>query len=87
MSIAEYFSSMDYAPAPEDDKAARAWLATHDARFAHFIDGAWRPSADGRSFETHEPSTGRLLAQLAQGAAVDVDGAVYAARAALPTVS
>ena len=75
---------MDYAPAPEDDKAARAWLATHDARFAHFIDGAWRPSADGRSFETHEPSTGRLLAQLAQGAAVDVDGAVQAARAALP---
>jgi len=75
---------MDYGPAPEDDKAARAWLASHAARFDHFIDGAWMPPTDGQSFETHEPATGRLLAQLAQGSAADVELAVQAARRAQP---
>jgi aldehyde dehydrogenase (NAD+) len=84
MSIAEYFSSMDYGPAPEDDKAARAWLAEHDARFGHFIDGAWSPVSDTASFETQEPANGRALARIAQGSAADVDRAVSAARAAQP---
>ena len=30
MSVADYFNSMDYGPAPEDDGAARAWLEQHD---------------------------------------------------------
>jgi aldehyde dehydrogenase (NAD+) len=84
MSIAEYFSSMDYGPAPEDDKAARAWLAEHNARFGHFIDGVWSPSSDAASFETQEPANGRTLARIAQGSAIDVDRAVSAARAAQP---
>ncbi|HTJ93450.1 MAG TPA: aldehyde dehydrogenase family protein [Pararobbsia sp.] len=82
MSIAEYFSSMDYGPAPEDDKAARAWLASHDARFGHFIDGRWTPSSDDAVFDTHEPSNGHVLAAIAQGSPTDVDRAVKAARAA-----
>ncbi|CAB3798655.1 aldehyde dehydrogenase family protein [Pararobbsia alpina] len=84
MSIAEYFSSMDYGPAPEDDKAARAWLAEHNARFGHFIGGAWSPFSDAASFETQEPANGRMLARIAQGSAADVDRAVSAARAAQP---
>jgi aldehyde dehydrogenase (NAD+) len=84
MSVAEYFSSMEYGPAPEDDQPARAWLAQHEASFGHFIDGAWREPASGERFESREPATGQLLAQIAQGDAADIDAAVAAARAAQP---
>ncbi|WP_109484069.1 aldehyde dehydrogenase family protein [Paraburkholderia sp. C35] len=84
MSVAEYFSSMEYGPAPEDDQPARAWLAQHDATFGHFIDGGWRAPVAGERFASHEPATGDLLAQIAQGDAADVDAAVAAARAAQP---
>ncbi|HEY3599853.1 MAG TPA: aldehyde dehydrogenase family protein [Paraburkholderia sp.] len=84
MSVAEYFSSMEYGPAPEDDQPARAWLAQHEARFGHFVGGAWRAPAAGEHFASHEPASGRLLAQIAQGNAADVDAAVAAARAAQP---
>jgi aldehyde dehydrogenase (NAD+) len=90
MSVAEYFSSMEYGPAPEDDKAARAWLDEHANGFGHFIDGAFRePSSasasgdDTHHFESREPATGRVLASIAQGDSVDVDAAVTAAHNAL----
>ncbi|WP_069267019.1 aldehyde dehydrogenase family protein [Paraburkholderia nodosa] len=84
MSVAEYFRTMDYGPAPEDDKPVRAWLAQHEAAFGHFIDGAWRESADGARFEVRAPATGEALAAVAQGGAADVAAAVAAARAAQP---
>ena len=84
MSVAEYFSSMEYGPAPEDDQPARAWLAQHEASFGHFIGGAWRAPAAGERFESREPATGELLAHIAQGDAADIDAAVAAARAAQP---
>jgi aldehyde dehydrogenase (NAD+) len=84
MSVAEYFSSMEYGPAPEDDQPARAWLAHHDASFGHFIGGGWRAPASGERFESREPATGELLAHVAQGDAADIDAAVAAARAAQP---
>ncbi|CAB3750220.1 aldehyde dehydrogenase family protein [Paraburkholderia solisilvae] len=84
MSVAEYFSSMEYGPAPEDDQPARAWLAQHDGVFGHFIGGAWRAPSSGERFATHEPASGQPLAQIAQGEAADVDAAVAAARAAQP---
>ena len=73
---------MDYGPAPEDDKAARAWLASHDANFGHFINGAWTPTSDTASFETQEPANGQVIARIAQGSAADIDHAVRAARTA-----
>jgi len=87
-SVAEYFASMDYGPAPEDDQPARAWLARHADGFGHFIGGAWR-AGDGddaahETFDTREPATGARLAKIAQGGAADVDAAVRAARAAQP---
>jgi aldehyde dehydrogenase (NAD+) len=82
MSVASHFDAMSYAPAPEGDGEARAWLAAHDGGFGHFIGGAFRPSANGDSFETFEPATGKLLARLAKGGAADVDAAVAAAREA-----
>jgi aldehyde dehydrogenase (NAD+) len=84
MSVAEYFSSMEYGPAPEDDQPARAWLAQHEASFGHFIGGGWRAPASGERFESREPATSELLAHIAQGDAADVDAAVAAARAAQP---
>ncbi|SAK59119.1 betaine-aldehyde dehydrogenase [Caballeronia glebae] len=83
MSVAEYFSSMEYGPAPEDDRAARAWLDQHDGRFGHFINGAWRDSGDAERFDSREPATGRVLASIAQGSNADVDAAVQAAHDAL----
>ncbi|CAD6520823.1 NAD/NADP-dependent betaine aldehyde dehydrogenase [Paraburkholderia kirstenboschensis] len=82
MSVAEYFSSMDYGPAPEDDQPARQWLAQHDARFGHFIGGAWHAPASGAQFVSHAPASGERLADIAQGDAADIDAAVAAARAA-----
>ncbi|MEX3980002.1 aldehyde dehydrogenase family protein [Paraburkholderia sp. EG287A] len=84
MSVAEYFRTMDYGPAPEDDQPVRAWLAQHEAAFGHFIDGAWRASADGARFEVRAPATGEALAAVAQGGAADVAAAVAAAHAAQP---
>ncbi|MBB2927455.1 aldehyde dehydrogenase family protein [Paraburkholderia silvatlantica] len=84
MSVAEYFRTMDYGPAPEDDQPVRAWLAQHEAAFGHFIDGAWRDSVDGARFEVRAPATGEALAAVAQGGAADVAAAVAAARAAQP---
>ncbi|HYU22965.1 MAG TPA: aldehyde dehydrogenase family protein, partial [Candidatus Dormibacteraeota bacterium] len=84
MSIAEKFVTMEYGPAPEDPKEALTWLDRHERRFGHFINGAFRPPAEGGYFETADPSIGETLARVAQGAAKDVDAAVRAARAALP---
>ncbi|CAM2170857.1 aldehyde dehydrogenase (NAD+) [Paraburkholderia sacchari] len=84
MSVAEYFRTMDYGPAPEDDQPVRAWLAQHEAQFGHFIDGAWRASESGARFEVRAPATGEMLAAVAQGDAADVAAAVAAARAAQP---
>jgi len=84
MSVAEYFSSMEYGPAPEDDRPARAWLAQYEAGFGHFIGGAWHAPAAGERFVSHAPATGERLADIAQGDAADVDAAVAAARAAQP---
>ncbi len=82
MSVAEFFETMDYGPAPESDAEARAWLKSHDASFGHFINGAFVKAA--AQIETREPATGAVLAKIANGSAADVDAAVQAAKAAYP---
>src|SRR6202166_1533714 len=82
MSIAEKFVSMEYGPAPEDPKEARAWLERNGHRFGLFIGGSWQAPSAGEYFETYDPSNGEKLASVAQGSAADVDAAVRAARAA-----
>jgi aldehyde dehydrogenase (NAD+) len=84
MTIAEKFVAMEYGPAPEDPKEVLSWLDRHQRRFGHFINGGWQQPADGGYFETTDPSTGEVLATVAQGTAADVDAAVRAARMALP---
>ncbi|WDZ81273.1 aldehyde dehydrogenase family protein (plasmid) [Ensifer adhaerens] len=82
MTVARYFDEMSYGPAPEADTEARQWLARHKGEFGHFINGAFVASASGKTFETNEPATGKLLAKIALGGAKDVDDAVAAARKA-----
>src|SRR5262245_41113031 len=82
MSVARYFETMDYGPAPEADTEARDWLKRHEGRFGHFIGGAFAKSAGGGYFDSMEPATGALLAKVAQGDKADVDAAVAAARRA-----
>ena len=84
MSVVEKFRTMEYGPAPEDPKESLAWLDRHNRKFGHFIDGAWRAPAEGKYFETADPSAGTQLAEVAQGSAADIDAAVKAARKALP---
>ena len=46
------------------------------------IGGKWNEAVSGRKFETLNPSTGEVIAELAEGDADDIDLAVKAARAA-----
>lgn len=81
-SVEKYFDDMSYGPAPEADTEARAWLARHASGFGHFINGAFVASASGKSFDTFEPATGKLLARLSLGDRADIDSAVASARKA-----
>lgn len=47
-----------------------------------FIDGKHVPALSGKTFQTFNPATGKVLAEVAQGAAEDIDIAVKAARRA-----
>ncbi len=46
------------------------------------IDGKWVPSASGKTFDTVNPATGEVVAQVAESDKADVDKAVAAARKA-----
>lgn len=46
------------------------------------IDGEWTAAHAGQTFESVDPSTGQVIARLAQGGAADIDAAVAAARKA-----
>ena len=50
-----------------------------------FIGGNWVPAKSGKTFETVNPATEEVIAQVAEGDAADVDMAVAAAREALET--
>ncbi|MCI0430524.1 MAG: aldehyde dehydrogenase family protein [Rhodospirillales bacterium] len=82
MSVARYFETMEYGPAPEADTEARDWLKRHEGRFGHFVGGSFVKPAGGGYFDSMEPATGAVLARVAQGEAGDVDAAVAAARKA-----
>jgi aldehyde dehydrogenase (NAD+) len=64
----------EYAPAPE------ANIAKFAASYGHFIDGKFlKPSA---TYQTINPATEGILAEISEGSAKDVDRAVKAARKA-----
>ena len=49
------------------------------------INGKWVESASGKTFPTYDPSTGEVLARIAEGDREDIDRAVKSARAAFET--
>ena len=49
------------------------------------IDGQWRDSLSGKTFETINPATEEVIAHIAEGDAADIDLAVKAARKAFDT--
>jgi acyl-CoA reductase-like NAD-dependent aldehyde dehydrogenase len=70
----------DYAPAPESTKIVQL-----RDRYDHFIGGEWVKPSSKKYFDTVSPSTLKVLAQVADGSAKDVDRAVAAARRAFET--
>jgi acyl-CoA reductase-like NAD-dependent aldehyde dehydrogenase len=78
MTVAAETASPDALPEALGERA-RAFLAGPH----RLLIGSERPeAADGRTFATLDPATGREIAQVAQAGAQDVDRAVKAARAA-----
>lgn len=64
-------------------KAGYAELAaTLEYRTQAFIDGRFCPAVSGKTFDTSNPATGTLLAQVAACASEDVDAAVASAKRA-----
>jgi len=67
----------DYAPAPESTSIVHL-----RDRYDHYIGGEWVKPASKKYFATVSPSTLKVLAEVADGNAKDVDRAVAAARRA-----
>lgn len=84
MNIQQRYDAMDYGPAPESRSEADKWLADRDFSASLFVDGQWKKPAGGKTFETREPASGKLLATLGEAGSDDIDAAVAAARKALP---
>jgi aldehyde dehydrogenase (NAD+) len=68
------------APALELDPAVQDFVRAPFRKM--LIDGEWVAAASGKTFETVNPATGEVLANVAEGDAEDVDRAVRAARRA-----
>ncbi|MGW1536604.1 aldehyde dehydrogenase family protein [Streptomyces aureus] len=56
-------------------------MKAHDGMY---IDGAWRPAAQGDTIEVVNPADEQVIGHVPAGTAADVDTAVRAARAAFP---
>src|ERR1035437_5781724 len=80
--VAEIFETMEYGPAPESAGTAKEWLAQHNSKFEHFINGEWVVPSKGKWFDTKNPATGETLGKVSLGTKADVDNAVKAARKA-----
>ncbi|SMR81627.1 aldehyde dehydrogenase (NAD+) [Aliiroseovarius halocynthiae] len=80
MTVKEIFETMDYGLAPESATEALDWISAHNGAFGLYINGAM--TAPGALFDSRNPATGKVLAQVTQASADDVDAAVAAARKA-----
>ncbi|WP_297103096.1 aldehyde dehydrogenase family protein [uncultured Devosia sp.] len=62
--------------------STRTGLPTEPFIGRHFINGAWRDSADGATFERIAPSHGVVVSRSARGGEAEAEAAIKAARAA-----
>ena len=72
----DFTTGWDYAPAPESVKPVLR------EEYGLFIDGKWSKATGGRTFETINPATEKVIARVAEAGVADVDRAVAAARRA-----
>jgi aldehyde dehydrogenase (NAD+) len=86
MSVMDIFETMEYGPALEDAAPALTWIQEHQP-FGLFINNQWTRPASGRYLESINPTTGKVLAQVASANSADVDMAVAAAQTAFETWS
>jgi aldehyde dehydrogenase len=63
-------------------ESASADRGPFKAEYGNFINGAFRPAADGRTFTNTSPVHGRALCEIARSGAADVEAALDAAHAA-----
>src|SRR5678815_4327551 len=73
----EFGSAWEYSPAPESRDIVRL-----EKRYGLFIGGKFAPARSGKTFETINPATEEVLAEVAEAGAADVDAAVRAAEEA-----
>lgn len=67
------------ATAIQKSAAAKKWLSK---KHQLFIDGQWRDAVSGNTLISRDPASNEVIAEVACGAAADIDLAVDAARAA-----
>ncbi|MEL6205450.1 MAG: aldehyde dehydrogenase family protein [Pseudomonadota bacterium] len=83
MTVQDILETMEYGPAPESAAPARKWIEDVGGAFGHFIGGVLTDTG-AQTFDSTNPATGEVLAQLTQADQSDVDSAVTAARNAQP---
>ncbi|MEO8430452.1 MAG: aldehyde dehydrogenase family protein [Acidobacteriota bacterium] len=73
----EFGGAWEYSPAPESTEIVRL-----QKRYGLFIGGRFVPARSGKTFQTINPATEEVLAEVAEAGAADVDAAVRAAEEA-----
>lgn len=73
----QFDTKWSYAPAPESQDHIQI-----KKKYGHFIGGKFTPPSEGSYFKTINPSTGKPIAEIAQGDKNDINKAVRAARQA-----
>ncbi|MES2557087.1 MAG: aldehyde dehydrogenase family protein [Bacteroidota bacterium] len=77
----DFSGGWDYSPSPESTSHVQL-----KKRYDLYIDGKFVAPASGKYFETSNPATEKVIAEVAYGSEADVDKAVKAARKAYETV-
>src|SRR5260370_24326429 len=70
--------SLDEMTVQANDRVQSAFLQQQPIKM--LIGGQWVEAASGKAFETIDPSTGQVLARVAEGDSEDINRAVTAAR-------
>ncbi len=77
----DFSGGWDYSPSPESTSHVQL-----KKRYDLYIDGQFVAPTSGKYFETSNPATEKMIAEVAYGSEADVDKAVKAARKAYETV-
>ena len=79
--ISDVLQTMDYGLAPESNQIALDWLAAHEAKFGHYVNGKFTKPTN-KTFKVISPIDGKKIADVAMGTKADVNAAAIAAKKA-----